>query len=122
MGYSAGSSDCIMSFSRWQKLIAARIEKVVRPAVCAGLRVAVAWLKKGLLREASQCAGFAAESLSPKGVGGPNWPDSSENRPVSQGAAHIPVRRELRTIFLLERLLEPLPEPQPDGARLVRHG
>jgi hypothetical protein len=92
-----------MSFSRWQKLIAARIEKVVRPAVWAGLRVAEAWLKKGLLQEAFQCAGFAAKSPSPKGVGGPNWPVSSENRPVSQGAAHFPVRRKRRTLFLLEK-------------------
>jgi hypothetical protein len=46
----AGSSDCIMSFSRWQKLIAARIEKVVRVAACAGLKAAEASvLKKGLL-------------------------------------------------------------------------
>src|SRR6266853_6889375 len=32
IGYSAGRSDCIMSFSRWQKLMAARMLKAVRPA------------------------------------------------------------------------------------------
>ena len=67
MGYSADSSDCIMSFSRWQKLIAARIEKVVRAALWAGLRVAVASLKKGLLGRASHCDECTAEILSPKG-------------------------------------------------------
>ena len=71
MGYSAGSSDCIMSFSRWQKLIAARIENVVRPAVWAGLRVAVASLKKGLLSAAHYCAAIGREILSPEWEVGP---------------------------------------------------
>src|SRR6185312_1997372 len=42
IGYSAGSSDCIMSFSRWQKLIAASTETAVRPAAPAGLTLAAA--------------------------------------------------------------------------------
>src|SRR6185312_12758424 len=55
IGYSAGSSDCIMSFKRWQKLIAASTEKAVRPAAPARLTFAAASLTKfpaGLLRRA----------------------------------------------------------------------
>ncbi len=82
MGYSAGSSDCIMSFSRWQKLIAARIEKVVRPAVWAGLRVAVAWLKKGLLMGSPPICRICLEKPISR-RGGP-----SQN--TARNAAHIP--------------------------------
>jgi hypothetical protein len=65
MGYSAGSNDCIMSLSMWQKLMAARMEKVVLPAAWAGLRVAVAsLLKKGSSGRASQFAAFASGSPS----------------------------------------------------------
>src|SRR5215472_10039166 len=69
MGYSAGSSDCIMSFNRWQKLIAARIEKVVRAALWAGLRAAVASLKKGSFRTASNYGDRGVGILSPEGRG-----------------------------------------------------
>ena len=42
IGYSAGSSDCIMSFSRWQKLIATSTETAVRPAALARFMLAAA--------------------------------------------------------------------------------
>jgi hypothetical protein len=101
-----------MSFSRWQKLIAARIEKVVRPAVWAGLRVAVAWLKKDSSERAPQSAGFAWKSLSLEGGGGPTGRSACAARPArpglrgpacaarSKNAAHILVRHEFRTIDL----------------------
>src|ERR1700723_768585 len=105
MGYSAGSSDCIMSFSRWQKLIAARIEKVVRPAVCAGLRVAVAWLKKGLLQEALQCAGFGAKNLSLEGVGGAELAGFERESPgFERRGAHPGAPRTADYIFIRKAL------------------
>src|SRR5262249_30018217 len=56
-----------MSLSRWQKLMAARIEKVVRPAVCAGLRVAVVSLKKGSQGDFSMCRIWTRNPISQMG-------------------------------------------------------
>ena len=38
IGYSAGTSDCIMSLSMWQKLSDRMIEKVAAVAACAAVR------------------------------------------------------------------------------------
>src|SRR6185437_13214028 len=76
IGYSAGSSDCIMSFNRWQKLIAASTEKAVRPAAPARLTLA-----------AASFTGFP---------GGP-WvdtvPDCRGESHLSFGAARAPAHR-----------------------------
>src|SRR6516165_2253413 len=48
MGYSAGSSDCIMSFSRWQKLMATRMPSAVPPAALKEPTAVADWFNEAL--------------------------------------------------------------------------
>src|SRR5215472_1412478 len=48
MGYSAGNSDWIMSFSRWQKLMAARMPSAVPPAALREPTAVADWFNEAL--------------------------------------------------------------------------
>ena len=54
MGYSAGNSDCIMSFSRWQKLMAARMPSAVPPAALKEPTAVADWFNEALQMAAPQ--------------------------------------------------------------------
>src|SRR6185437_5950450 len=125
IGYSAGSSDCIMSFSRWQKLIAASTEKAVRPAAPAGLTLAAASFT-GFLGDLRLilCRIAPGNPISPLVQGGPGRPGGTE----SGFGPDALIGGQLQQVeFLLCDVEGIVPDdgarPQIDqGAALGRHG